>query len=144
MTDRITGGFLLVLALAFGLHARTFKTTFITDPLGPQSWPVMLAVLLGLLSLYLIARPDPKPDWPPRVVLGRQVLMVATLVGYAVVLEVLGFLLATVLVVWVLALLLGSGWWKGALTGMASSVVLYLLFNSALGLPLPVGAIFGG
>lgn len=144
MTDRITGGLLFALALAFGIHARSFRTDFITDPLGPQSWPIMLAVFLGLLSLYLLLRPDPNPAWPPRVVALRQVAMIVALVLYAMALEPLGFLVATVFVVWVLALLLGARLWPGALTGAVSSVVLYFLFNSLLGLPLPLGAIFGG
>jgi len=144
MTDRITGVFLLALAVAFGLHARGFKTNFITDPLGPQAWPMMLAAFLALFSIYLIARPQPGSVWPKRVVLLRQLVLVAALVGYALLLDPIGFVAATVLVVAFMALLMGARWWQAGVTGVASSVALYLLFNSLLGLPLPAGALFGG
>jgi putative tricarboxylic transport membrane protein len=144
MTDRITGAILLALAAAFGLHARSFRTNFLTDPLGPQAWPMMLAGLLALLSVYLLVRPDSGAVWPKRVVLLRQLVLVAALVGYALVLEPVGFVASTFLIVGFMALLLGARWWQAGLTGVASSLALYLLFNSVLGLPLPGGILFGG
>ena len=144
MTDRITGVLLLALAIAFGLHARSFKTNFLTDPLGPQAWPIMLAVLLGLFSLYLIFRPEAEAVWPKPVVLFRQAVLVGGLIVYALLLEPLGFILATVLVMAFMASLLGARWWQAGVTGVVSSVALYVLFNTLLGLPLPAGGLFGG
>ncbi|HKI57125.1 MAG TPA: tripartite tricarboxylate transporter TctB family protein [Trueperaceae bacterium] len=144
MTDRFTAAFLLILAVAYGLHARSFRTNFITDPLGPQAWPIMLAVFLALLASYLLVRPRSDARWPHRIVLLRQLVLVAALVGYALLLDPIGFLAATVLVVAFMALLLGARWWQAGTTGLVSSAALYLLFNSVLGLPLPVGALFGG
>lgn len=144
MTDRITGVLLLALAIAFGLHARSFRTSFLTDPLGPQAWPMMLAGFLALFSLYLIVRPQPGAPWPKRVVLLRQLVLVGGLVAYALLLDPIGFLASTVLVVAFMALLMGARWWQAGITGLTSSVALYLLFNSLLGLPLPAGALFGG
>lgn len=144
MTDRITGTLLLALAIAFGLHARSFRTNFLTDPLGPQAWPMMLAGMLALLSIYLLVRPEREPNWQKPVVLLRQIVLVAGLVVYAMLLDPLGFVASTVLVVAFMALLLGARWWQAGVTGLASSVLLYLLFNNLLGLPLPTGALFGG
>ncbi len=144
MTDRITGIALLVLAAAFGLHARSFNTNFLTDPLGPKAWPMMLAGFLAVLSIYLIVRPQHGTEWPNRVVLLRQLVLVAALVGYALLLDPIGFVAATVLIVGFMAVLMGAKWWQAGLTGVLSSVALYLLFNTVLGLPLPTGALFGG
>jgi len=144
MSDRITGVLLLALAVAFGWHARSFRTNFMTDPLGPQAWPIMLAVFLALLSLYLIVRPERRADWPHSVVLFRQIVLIVALVLYAVVLERLGFLASTVVIVGFMAMLLGARWWQAGLTGVLSSALLFLLFNNLLGLPLPLGSLFGG
>ena len=144
MTDRITGVFLLALAVAFGLHARSFKTGFLTDPLGPKAWPMMLGAILALFSIYMIAKPQHGASWPKPIVLLRQGVLVAALVAYALLLDPIGFLAATVLVVAFMALLMGARWWQAGVTGLVSSVALYLLFNSVLGLPLPAGALFGG
>jgi putative tricarboxylic transport membrane protein len=144
MTDRITGVLLFALAVAFGLHARSFHTNFLTDPLGPQAWPMMLGGILALFSIYLIVKPQHGAAWPKRIVLLRQFVLVIALVGYALLLDPIGFLAATVLIVGFMALLLGARWWQAGITGLASSVALYLLFNSLLGLPLPTGALFGG
>lgn len=144
MTDRITGLVLLLLAIAYGLHARTFRTNFMTDPLGPRAWPIMLAAILALLSLYLMFRPERRTLWLKRIVLLRQLVLVAGLVVYAVFLEQIGFLTATVLLMAFMAALLGARWWQAVLAGIVSSPLLFLLFNNLLGLPLPMGSLFKG
>ncbi len=144
MTDRITGMLGLILALAYGIAGSGFHSDFITDNLGPTVFPIMLAVALGIFCLYLLIRPDPNPDWGSWPIWRNQLIAVVAMVLYATVLETLGFLLSTSLLVGFLSFMLGGPRWPAVATGVGASVVLYFLFNFGLGLPLPTGSLFGG
>ena len=140
MSDRLTGLVLLALAVAYGLAASGYQA-MIGDPLGPAVFPLALAVPLGALSLYLIVRPDAEPDWPRGRALLKQGLALVTFVAYAYLLEPLGFLVSTFLTVMVLGWLLGARLWQAGAAGVAIAVVLFVLFDSLLGLPLPSGVL---
>lgn len=144
MTDRITGLLLLMLAVAYGILGSGFESDFITDPLGPTAFPIMLAILLALFSLNLLLRPDPEPDWHGAAVWRRQIFALAALIIYALVLEYFGFILSSTVLVAYLAWLMGADLRHTATTGIGATILLYFLFNNFLGLPLPTGEIFGG
>lgn len=134
------GLLLLALSVAYGLLARGLHAGF-SDPLGPSAFPLVLAIPLGLLSLYLIVRPDPEPVWLTGRALVRQIVSVGVLVGYALALEPLGFLPSTVIALTFLAMVLGARVGRAALTAVVTSVVLYVLFDRILGLSLPAGVL---
>lgn len=140
MSDRLTGLVLLALAVAYGVTASGFQA-MIGDPLGPAVFPIVLAVPLGLLSLLLVARPDPEPNWPRARALLKQALTLLVFVAYAFLLEPLGFVVATLLAVTAMALLLGARLGPAATAGLASALVLFVLFDQLLGLPLPSGVL---
>jgi putative tricarboxylic transport membrane protein len=140
VSDRLAGLTLLVLALAYGIAASGFQA-MIGDPLGPSVFPLVLAVPLGVFSLYLLFRPDPEPDWPRGRPLLKQVLAVVALLAYAWLLEPLGFVLTTLLAVVALGCLLGARLWPAAVAGAAIAIVLFVLFNNLLSLPLPTGVL---
>jgi putative tricarboxylic transport membrane protein len=140
VSDRLTGLALLALAVAYGVAASGYQA-MIGDPLGPAVFPIVLAIPLGLLSLYLIVRPDPEPDWPRGRALLKQLLALVAFVAYAYVLEPLGFLVSTFLAVLVLGWLLGARLWQAGAAGVAIAVVLFVLFDTLLGLPLPAGVL---
>lgn len=144
MSDRIVGVFLFLLAIGYGLQARQYTSGFISDPLGPTAFPQLLAVLLGLGSIYLIVRPDPNADWPRGRALLHQLFTVGVLIAYAFVLEPLGFLPVTFVALTVIALQFGTRLLPAAAMGAVSSAVLFLLFDFLLGLPLPMGTVYGG
>ena len=135
MTDRIVGLVLLAFSVGYGWLAQGYEANF-GDPLGPAGLPTMLAVPAALLSLALIFKPDPDPEWAKGGPLLRQAAALATLIGYAFFLETLGFLLATVLAVTVLARLLRTTWVKAAISAVATAGLLFLAFDKLLGLPL--------
>jgi putative tricarboxylic transport membrane protein len=113
----------------------------IGDPLGPAVFPIVLAIPLGLLSLYLVVRPGPEADWPRGRALLKQVLALVAFVAYAYLLEPLGFLVSTFLAVVALGCLLGARLRQAAVAGAGIAVVLFVLFDSLLGLPLPAGVL---
>lgn len=136
MSDRIAGLIFLVLSIWYGLTAGNYEASF-GDPLGPAAFPQMLAVPAALFSLYMILRPDPDPEWVGGSPAVRQLATLAVLIAYALLLEDLGFVLATALGVTLLGRLLGSGWRKSTISGVVMSVSLFVLFDNLLGLPLP-------
>jgi putative tricarboxylic transport membrane protein len=140
MSDRLTGLVLLVLAVAYGITASGYEA-MIGDPLGPAVFPLVLAVPLGLFSLYLIVRPDPEPDWARGRALLKQALTLGVFIAYAYLLEVLGFVVTTFLAVVALGLLLDAKPWQAASAGLGIAIVLFVLFNNLLNLPLPAGVL---
>jgi putative tricarboxylic transport membrane protein len=138
VSDRLTGLVLLALAIAYGVTASGYEA-MIGDPLGPAVFPLVIAIPLGLFSLYLIVRPDPGPDWARGRPLLMQALSVITLLLYAFLLEPLGFIVSTFVAVVVLGWLLGAKAARAGAAGLGIAVVLFVLFNNVLGLPLPAG-----
>lgn len=140
MSDRLTGLALLALAVIYGVTASGYEA-MIGDPLGPAVFPLVLAIPLGVFSLYLLVRPDPEPAWARGRALLRQGLALVAFVAYAYLLEPLGFIVTTVLGVMALAWLLGARLWQGGAAGLAIALVLFVLFNNLLSLPLPAGVL---
>jgi putative tricarboxylic transport membrane protein len=144
VTDRITGGLLLIVTLGYAYQAYHLKVGFMSDPIGPKAFPLIIAGLLALFSLYLFVKPDEEPDWPIWKVWRNKSLVLISFIFYAYALVSLGFLLATTLEIAFLALMFQGKLWKGLVTGIISSLFLYSMFVYILGIPLPLGKIFGG
>lgn len=144
MTDRIAGLVLIALALWYGLGASRLEAGFGSGPIGPKAFPLMLAIALGVIALFLLIRTDPEPMWPKRRTWGDFVLLLASFVAYAYLLAPAGFMVATTLETGFVSQRFGAKWWQALLTGLIASGALYLLFVFALGIPLPSGRWFGG
>ena len=140
MSDRLTGLVLLLLAVAYGVTAGGYEA-MIGDPLGPAVFPIVLAIPLGLFAVYLVLRPDREPAWPRGPALLKQVLALVAFVAYAYLLEPLGFVVSTFLAVVVLGWLLGARLPEAGAAGVGIAVVLFVLFDTLLGLPLPAGVL---
>jgi len=130
---------MLLLAATYTWTARGFDPGFMSDPLGPSTFPYLLGSVLGITALYLLVRPDAPATWPvPRHLL-QMGLVVVVLLAYAGLLEWLGFLIATTLTVTVLGWRLGARMRTAVLTGIGVSLAVYGLFDMLLELPLPAG-----
>ena len=140
--DRIAGGLLLVLAIWYFYQASSFDVGF-GDPAGPALFPRIVAVPLGLFSLYLLVKPDRDVVWVEWPQAFGQIACIAVLFGYPLILEPLGFPIATLIATLVLSKILGGTWLQAVATGIVVGFGLYFLFNFGFGLPLPVGPIFG-
>jgi len=144
---RLSGVAILLVALAVAAEAIDFRVNFPTDPLGPGAFPLLASGLLALGGLALLmqsgwgsggdaSHPPEDDDEPPK---GRRMLAAAgILVGYALVLEPAGFLLATTVTFGALARLFGGRFRTGLASGLAFSAALLALFVWGLGLALPV------
>ncbi|RAR64311.1 putative tricarboxylic transport membrane protein [Onishia taeanensis] len=139
--DRIFGVLMIVLAVAYGWGATQFPEPFGggVEAVGPETFPYLLAVVLILSSLYMIVRPDPDNAWPWSRTGLELVIAVVVLVFYAMLLQPLGFIPSTLLAVGTLCWRMGAPPVKAYLTGAIAGVVVFLIFNFALDLALPLG-----
>jgi putative tricarboxylic transport membrane protein len=139
MTDRIFGVVGLLLAIGFALAALTIKESFLSDAVGPKAFPLIIAAVLGLSSAVIALRPDESPQWPA---LGRLVEIFAAavvMVLYAQLLPEVGFIIATFFASAYLTWRLGSGLVGSLLTGVGTSLGIYVVFHLVLGLSLARG-----
>jgi putative tricarboxylic transport membrane protein len=139
MGDRILGGIGLLLAAFFIWQATTIQISFISDPIGPKTFPIIIGVLLGVSSLVILLRPDPNPDWPPLLRLAEIGMAVAALVIYAYALPWAGFVISTAAAAAFLGWRLGSRPLPALLAGIATSGGIYIVFHLILGLSLARG-----
>lgn len=139
MTDRIFGVIGLSLAAIFIWRASLIELSFITDPLGPKTFPIILAVMLGVASVASIIKPDAEPVWPPARNLFEIAVSVAVMTAYAVFLPDLGFLIATALAATFLTWRLGTKPIQSVIAGVCTSVGIWAVFGQLFGLSLAKG-----
>jgi putative tricarboxylic transport membrane protein len=139
MGDRLFGGIGLALAAFFIWQATTIQLSFISDPVGPKAFPIIIGIVLGLSSIVIILRPDEKPNWPPLGRLAEIGAAVVALVAYTYALPSLGFVISTALAAAFLSWRLGTEPWKAVVAGVATSLGIYVVFKLILGLSLAVG-----
>ena len=138
--DRILGLGLLVLAVAYGWVAQQWPEPFGgAEGVGPETFPTILSVVLVAGSLYLMVRPDPDTRWPVGKSLLELVIALVVLVVYALLLEPLGFVIATTFAVGTLSWRMGARPGRAFVTGLVSAVVVFVLFSYGLQLSLPTG-----
>jgi putative tricarboxylic transport membrane protein len=135
--SRVLGVALLLLAAFAIWSAQSLEVAFAADPLGPRGFPTTVAAVMGLCGALLLLPPGPRFDWPERRF--APWLLIAAMVGYALVLAPLGFLPATALLAAAVALLFGARALPALVTGAVTSLVLWALFDRLLDLPLPKG-----
>lgn len=139
MSDRIFGAVGLLLALIFAWQASVIEESFLSDVVGPKAFPYIIAALLGLSSLFFLLRPDPEPAWPRWGRLAEIGLAVLVMLAYTEALPLAGFVVATVFCAGYIAWRLGSRPLEAALTGLGTSVGIYVVFHLILGLSLARG-----
>ncbi len=141
-SDRIFGLVMAIVALADIAITTQIQTSFLSDPVGPKTFPVMIGSVAALAALFMVFKPDPEPEWPGLRTVGALLVAVVVLVAYAYALKPLGFLLPTALAAGLLSYQISPKPANAAMTGAGLSVGLFLLFKYALDLglvPFPSG-----
>ena len=139
MSDRIFGGIGLVIAIFFAWQATLIQTSFISDAVGPKTFPILLAVLLGISSVYFLLKPDPEPDWPRAGRFAEIAFAGLVLLAYGQLLPEIGFVIATALTAGYLAWRLGSKPLEAVIVGVGTSLGIFVIFKLLLGLSLAEG-----
>ncbi len=136
VSNRIFGLVILTVALGYVLSATQIQMSFLSDPVGPRTFPYLIGGVMALCGATVLVRPDPDPEWPGPRTFGALALTIVALVAYAYLLKPLGFLIPTALAAGFLSYQISSRPVQAMITGVALSVGLFLLFRYALGLGL--------
>lgn len=142
--QRIFAAVLLLACAGLAVMAWPYQAPFSYEPVGPRAFPLLMLGLMGIALLYLLIRPTPivhTDDEPPldRETLTKIGICVALLLVFAGLFEPLGFILSSILIGIPMARLYGGRWLPSVVVVIAMSVGLYLLFDKAMDVPLPLG-----
>ena len=141
-SDRIFGLVVILVALAYIASAFQIQTSFMSDPVGSKTFPILIGIVAALCGGVMVFRPDEEPEWPALRTLLSLLISVVILVLYAYALKPLGFLIPTAIAAGILSYQIANKVVFAVLSGLGLSVGLFLLFKFALGLglvPFPKG-----
>jgi putative tricarboxylic transport membrane protein len=141
----VLGGLMVLAAVVVLVDAASLRPG--TATVGPAAAPTVVGVLLGLVGAVLALRgwwdlrkAGPGPGLGPRGRLLRLAAMVGLLVAFALLLPVVGYVVASTLLFTGAALLLGAPHPLRTLAyGWTLAAVAFLVFDKLIGLALPVG-----
>ena len=146
---RLAGAFLLAASVAILLAVFAIPGRGGYSTSGPRFVPLIVAIGLIALSAAFLARTLVRPDMDlaERSAAEDEVtqwatpaLVVVALVAYALLLEPLGYIVATAVFYVPVARLLGSrALMRDAISGLVLGVGLYTAFTQYLGVSLPAG-----
>jgi len=144
LLQRIFAAVLLLACIALSIMAWPYQAAFSYEPVGPRAFPLLMLGLMMLGLLYMLIRPtaivhteeDPKLDRPTLIKIG---LCTVLLLVFAGLFEPLGFILSSIVIGIPMARLYGGRWMPSVVIVTLMSVGLYLLFDKAMDVPLPLG-----
>jgi putative tricarboxylic transport membrane protein len=140
--DRISAILFLTISILVGVKASQFPFGNMKR-LGPGFFPLMLAILLGVLSLILLVRSLRRGqrsaiEWPSRW--SGLVFVSLAIFVFSLLLKPFGFLLTTVIFTSVAFKFADPGRWFAPMTAaFIATFVSYFVFRLGLGIPFPAG-----
>ena len=144
LLQRIFASVLLLVCVGLALMAWPYQAAFSYEPVGPRAFPLLMLGLMGAALLYMVFRPTPikhTEDEPPLdgQTLTKICICVALLLVFAGLFEPLGFILSSMLIGIPMARLYGGRWVPSVVIVSLMAIGLYLLFDKAMDVPLPLG-----
>ncbi|MBB1073749.1 tripartite tricarboxylate transporter TctB family protein [Rhodoferax sp. 4810] len=147
MSDRILGAVCIAVGAGMAWAARGYVAPISYEPVGPNSFPMLMAGLMAGVGGWMVVRPGPQSFGMSRDTVKPFLMSVVAVFIYAGLFELLGFTLATTVMALPVGMAFGGGWKKSLAGGIGIGLVLYLLFDKLLDVVLPTGVlsfIFGG
>ena len=143
--SEVVGGlFWLAIGIFFAVGGILLKPGTPRNP-GPGFLPLIMAVLLVFFSLFVLAKGLMTPGgFSKRIQWKRQAVLVATVFVYGMLLDLVGFLLSTFALMFVLFGLLSRGenrWPSVFVYAAATALIGWLVFSVALKVPFPQGSV---
>ena len=144
LLQRIFAAVLLLACAGLALMAWPYQASFSYEPVGPRAYPLLMLGLMSLALIYMLFRPQPTKHTEEEPALDRETLIkigvcVALLIVFAGTFEPLGFILSSMLIGIPMARLYGGRWLPAIAVTTLMSVGLYLLFDTLMDVPLPLG-----
>ncbi|MFS4438346.1 tripartite tricarboxylate transporter TctB family protein [Paracoccaceae bacterium GXU_MW_L88] len=139
MGDRALGVVGILLAAFYIWQATLIQESFIQDPVGPKTFPIIIGAILGISSLVILLKPDPLPEWPAVGRLIEIAIAAAVMFAYSMLLPEIGFVFATAIASAFLSWRLGAPPLNSVIAGVSIAVGIYVIFHLILGLSLAEG-----
>jgi len=136
MSDRLFGLVVVIASVAYIGSALQIQTSFMVDPVGPKTFPILVGSIGGLCALLVMIKPDPEKHWPDGRTWVSLAVALTVLIAYAYALKPLGFLIPTALAAGILSWQISPRIVPAILTGLGLSGGLFLIFKFVLGLSL--------
>jgi len=140
--DLVSGLFWLAVAIFAAAQGLALKLGSLQRP-GAGFFPFWGGVVLRLLSLGLVVRALTSPGAADRVRFRleswKPVVVAAAVLGYLLMLETLGFVAVTLLLLLLLFRLEGRAWTFSAVSAVVGALASYTLFQVWLKTQLPTG-----
>jgi putative tricarboxylic transport membrane protein len=139
VSDRIFGGLGLLFSIFYIWQASLVQDSFMTDIVGPRTFPYLLGAGLAIASTVIFFKPDAVAHWPAGRQLFELAMTVAVMGLYAWALPSVGFLIATALAAAYLTWRLGTSPAGSVVFGVGTAIGIYIVFKLILGLSLAQG-----
>ena len=139
MSDRIFGVFGIFLSIFYAWATLQIEESFLSDAVGPKTFPLGIAFVLGISSLIIALKPDADPVWPSLARFAEVIAAAVVMVLYAQLLPEIGFVAATALAATYLTWRLGTQPLASIITGILIAGGIYIVFHLILGLSLARG-----
>jgi putative tricarboxylic transport membrane protein len=137
--DRIAGGVLLLVALAFAIGAFTLSKNAAADVQGPMLYPLGLAIVLAVLAIILMftGKDAGAVELTKKMLTKGFLPSIGVGILYIVLLPYLGFVLDTIGMLLTFFWMKGERkWWLNLTIAIVATVGNYLLFGTMLNVPL--------
>lgn len=136
--DVIGGLALCALGVFAAVYAQRYEFGDL-NRMGPGYFPVALGCILSVLGLFIAIPAFFRAGEVPHVAWKTLVLVLGSIVAFALTLKVLGLILATVLAVLISSSADNEMRWKGRLlTAVGVAAITYLVFGVGLSMVLPI------
>ncbi|MDO5057907.1 MAG: tripartite tricarboxylate transporter TctB family protein [Lautropia sp.] len=139
MNNRILGVAALLVAAFMAWHAHDLQAPVSYEPIGPRAFPLIIAAVMALCGLRLVLQGGGQAESNPPGANLRIAAFFLVLVGYALIFDGAGFIVATTLMSALVGRLFGGRWLPSVLGGLVLGVTLYFLFDRVLDVVLPAG-----
>ncbi|RMX08001.1 tripartite tricarboxylate transporter TctB family protein [Corticibacter populi] len=141
MNDRKLGIAALALAVVMFWQGWGLEAPFSYEPLGPRAFPLLIAAVMAVCGIVLVVKGGGQSEPNPPGASLRIGAMFLVIVGYALIYQPAGFIIATALMTMLVGRLFGGGWLKPAVCGVLGSVLFFFLFDRVLDVVLPLGVL---
>lgn len=140
---RVFSVFLVLLCSFLIYEGWGIKTEFAYEPLGPRPFPIITLVLIifGAISLFFFFEKT-EIKWPDLALAKKTILLIINLFVFASLFEYLGFILSSMIFIFLTSLIFKAKWFYALIFAVLASVLLYYLFDGLMQITLPVGQIF--
>lgn len=139
MSDRILGAVCVVASAGMAWAAFDYAAAISYEPVGPRAFPLLLAGLMAISGLWLIVRPTLKAGVFDGVPLKQTALCALAVLIYALLFEVLGFVVATTVMAVPVGMVFGGTLRQSVMGGVGLGLGLFFLFDKLLDVVLPTG-----